>query len=469
MAIRPFYWARSIERVHIAILDMFDNIVVRRRYFEDNRLSTANEVPPGTLVDDNGYYKVVPVPLYTHFAKSYASYVYTTQNDPQQGKSFTPSIGIRLTGISRNLEEQPPPTRQRKTFNDKSNTYTIDMQPIAYIFRYELAVYTELFEDTAQILENIYPYFNTWRTARIKEWLNPDLPDAERDIKVQLNDSNMNFNDGESLGNKRSIEVVIPLEAKAFIYRMPSSANMIESVEYANYIGNIKDRSSVTRGYKPLRAYSHITNNNNYSGGNVGYLYSGYSGINGDAYYSGYSGYTCEYSGYNGYSGIDLSHLLSTTYSGYSHYDNGYSGIIPIPHYTKESNNFDGAILVHTEKVNDWTNKHASVDSYSSQSYRMLVPSGSIIAATSIKVIRGYDGTSGASANIQISPVNDQNSYSSLQSLYNINGLTAPIYINNPINTYVPEDSYITINFDSGDSNIEGLITAYISWLTKDG
>ena len=99
----------------------------------------------------------------------------------------------------------------------------------------------------------------------------------------------------------------------------------------------------------------------------------------------------------------------------------------------------------------------------------MLVPSGSIIAATSIKVIRGYDGTSGASANIQISPVNDQNSYSSLQSLYNINGLTAPIYINNPINTYVPEDSYITINFDSGDSNIEGLITAYISWLTKDG
>ena len=137
MSVRPFYWARSIERVHVGLLDMFDDITIRRRYGSDS--------PSGALQDENGAYKLIPVPLYTHFSNNYANWVYTTQNTPQQGKSFTPSMGIRLVSIGRNISEQPPPTRSRAIYNHKDGQTIPDLQPISYIFSYELSIYTELF------------------------------------------------------------------------------------------------------------------------------------------------------------------------------------------------------------------------------------------------------------------------------------------------------------------------------------
>lgn len=483
MAIRPYYWARSIERIHIGVLDMFDDIIVRRRYFNEGALATSADVPlgePGVGYDENGYYKMLPVPLYSHFAKDYANWVYTTQNDPQQGKSFCPSIGVRFMGFSRNLAEQPPPTKSRAIYNHKNGEYIVDMQPTAYIFRYELSIYTELFEDQCQILENIYPYYSTWRSVRLKEWLRSDINEVERDVIVNVEDPNITPSEENSLGQKRSFQTIIPLNVKGVMYKMPSTANIIETIEYTNYMNETKDRRQVTRGYRPFSSidgplsasvgYFGVDLNHMSPSAYGGYTYySGYSGVNSSTYYSGYSslepnsasgGYSyiaAQGTYYNGHSGSD-----NTFYEGYS---GGYSGYVPHHNYTSTGNSLDGSILIHTEEMNKWNSNSMSFGPASRASYMLPLSAGSVIAATSIRIMKEFNATSGMSfVNIDVYPVNNVSSIYNVQRVSNLDRI---MYINNPINYIVQDDSIMEITFSSNNNNDTGIALAYISWLDK--
>ena len=116
------------------------------------------------------------------------------------------------------------------------------------------------------------PYYVTTRSVRLKEWLRQSIDDIERDIIIELGDPSIQFNEENTLGQKRHIISTIPITAKGFLYKQPTEAAVIESIQYTNYINYAKDYESTSRGYMPYSA--------------LGPEYSGIDGYSGIDYQS---------------------------------------------------------------------------------------------------------------------------------------------------------------------------------------
>lgn len=266
MAVRPYYQPDAIKRVMVALLDMFDNIEVRRRYAPG--FDPANyDGDDAVMLDDKGYYKPIHVPIMTHFSESFANTVMNHQ-DYKQG-TLTPCMGLRLNGISRD-SDQTTTSKIRKVYDEKSRSYLRDVNPTSVIMSFTLSVYAETMDDITQLFENIFTYYRPWRVLRIKEFSDTNISEIERDVRVEMSDPSFDFSEENGPGVARHIVVSFPLKARAVLWPPMHKSELITSA-----LVNFKVNS---RSYGSVKADSYDA----YSGSSTGY--SGFSGLSAGQY-----------------------------------------------------------------------------------------------------------------------------------------------------------------------------------------
>lgn len=178
----PYYFVRTQEKVEIALLDMFNNIVVNK-YNDITRTS---------------YSKTIRVPIVINQDKNFANWF---RNVEEKKKTMPiPIGGLRFVSKEPNNENRTQSTYARQIFSKATEKWIQDIQPTPYRLIYELEFLTDNLSDYHQITENIVPYFNTSRTLRIKEF--DFAPDIERKIVVFLAGTTETFEDELEAGSK---------------------------------------------------------------------------------------------------------------------------------------------------------------------------------------------------------------------------------------------------------------------------
>jgi hypothetical protein len=162
----PFYYVREIEKLLVAIYDMFDNLRVNK-YTDMLRTEYAN---------------TVRVRLITHYSDDFANWLSSTMS--KQQLQVLPVAGLRFVSTSKDDSNLVQPTYAREIYSRRNDFWIRDIQPKPTVFRFELTVLSSNFSDFAQLKENIEPYFNDYRTVRIKEF--DFAPEIERPIPIFL-------------------------------------------------------------------------------------------------------------------------------------------------------------------------------------------------------------------------------------------------------------------------------------------
>lgn len=172
---RPFYYVRTIEKILIGLIDMFNNMYVNK-YDDMNRTT---------------YSRSVKIPIITHNNANFTNFWSSTQYK-QQTVPY-PIGAIRFVSNSPDSSNRPQPTYAREIFSRSADRWIRDIQPTPYTFNFELQFQADNISDIFQIKENIEPYFNEYRTIVIKEWdFAPEIP---RPVVVVINSNTTEMNE----------------------------------------------------------------------------------------------------------------------------------------------------------------------------------------------------------------------------------------------------------------------------------
>lgn len=219
-----FYYVRTLERVQIALLDMFNDIAVNK-YSDINRKNVV---------------KTIKVPLVTHFDKNFANWY---QNQSAKKRTMPlPILGLRFKGLTPNTQGRTQPTYARNVFSKATDKWIHDIQPTPYYSNYSLSLLCDNLSDLGQVIENILPYFNPHRFLRIKEfdW----VPDLERKIQVEIVGNNIEFQDElQNNSSHRYIKFDIDLRCEIELYRAFELAELIKYAEINLETSDIIDKS----------------------------------------------------------------------------------------------------------------------------------------------------------------------------------------------------------------------------------
>lgn len=150
----------------IALLDVFNNLRVNK-YTDLSRTT---------------YDRTVNVPIVTHSSANFANWLSTTSTKQQLMQ--VPIAGLRYTGNAPDDSHRTQPTYARAIYYPQEDFWIRDIQPTPYVFRFELELLSDNLSDFFQLKENIEPYFNTYRTLRIKEF--DFAPEIERQIPFTI-------------------------------------------------------------------------------------------------------------------------------------------------------------------------------------------------------------------------------------------------------------------------------------------
>lgn len=201
-----------MEKVEIALLDMFNNLKVNK-YSDSSRTEST---------------RTLRVPIVTHFDKSFANWYsnacYKTKPLP------LPIGGLRFERKELNDRNRTQTTHCRNIFSNATDRWLQDIQPTPYYLHYTLEFLMDSKSDFGQITENIIPYFNTFRTLRIKEW--DFAPDIERKIPVYLTPAQDEFKDELEAGSgHRYINTKFNLRVEVDFYRPFECPEIIKYAE----------------------------------------------------------------------------------------------------------------------------------------------------------------------------------------------------------------------------------------------
>lgn len=197
----PFYYVREIEKLLVAIYDMFDNLRVNK-YTDMNRTEYAD---------------TVRVKLVTHYSDDFANWLSSTMS--KQQLQVLPVAGLRFTGTSKDDSNLVQPTYAREIYSRRNDFWIRDIQPKPTVFRFELTVLSNNFSDFAQLKENIEPYFNDYRTVRLKEF--DFAPEIEQPVPIFLAGVNDSLEDEtDNTGSKfQQYKTTYQLEAHGLMHK----------------------------------------------------------------------------------------------------------------------------------------------------------------------------------------------------------------------------------------------------------
>ena len=210
---RPFYYVRTIEKILIGLIDMFNNMYVNK--YDDMYRTT--------------YSRSAKIPIITHNNANFTNFWSSTQY-----KQLTvpyPIGSIRFVSNSPDSSNRPQPTYAREIFCRSADRWLRDIQPTPHVFHFELQFQADNISDIFQIKENIEPYFNEYRTIVIKEWdFAPEIP---RPIQVVINSNTTELNEDvtDSDAQQQIFKVTYPIDCYGVYHRPYETPEMIKYAE----------------------------------------------------------------------------------------------------------------------------------------------------------------------------------------------------------------------------------------------
>lgn len=215
-----FYYVRATRRVLIGFLDFFNKIKV---YNYDTSGNVAN---------------IIDVALkYGPSEKYHLFNIQTEANKKYYVK--LPAILVSIDGMSYNSSRATSVNEQRSFFNDAFEDSTPDdfwedVVPTPYDIDFTVEIKTESIDHLFQIMENILPYFNPSNHLRLKEF---DFLNLERNIKVQLKSSSIDYPKEMGEEETRYFNGVLNFTAEAYLYRPIDEGKIIKFIK-TRYIYN---------------------------------------------------------------------------------------------------------------------------------------------------------------------------------------------------------------------------------------
>lgn len=207
---RPFYYVRTIEKILIGLIDMFNNMYVNK-YDDMNRTT---------------YSRSAKIPIITHNNANFTNFWSSTQYKQQ---TIPYPIGaIRFVSNAPDAGNRPQPTYAREIFSRSAERWIRDIQPTPYTFNFELQFQADNISDIFQIKENIEPYFNEYRTIVIKEWdFAPEIP---RPVVVVINSNTTELNEeiSDSDAQQQVYKVTYPITCYGVYHRPYETPEMIK-------------------------------------------------------------------------------------------------------------------------------------------------------------------------------------------------------------------------------------------------
>ena len=216
-----YYYPETIRGITVALLDVFNDIEVRRR-------------------DDNGdVAKTFKLPITFGPAEKYH---YLRDEDGQQKRYYLqlPRLALALTGFNYSSDRSTGVNENRYFFNEElglelSSRFTKDAQPTPYDLTFTLYIRTESMDDFSQVIEQILPYFNPALHLRVKEFTGMNI---ERNLKVTLDGVSPEFLDVQEENSKRYINGTINLTVNAYMYRPISDSAIIKEIQSRYFVNN---------------------------------------------------------------------------------------------------------------------------------------------------------------------------------------------------------------------------------------
>ena len=223
----PTFNVHTIQKVEIALLDMFNDLTVNKY----------------TDITRKTYTKTVNVPIFIHADKNFANH--WRNSTKEKIPMPLPSGGLKFKGISPNNANRTQTTYGRNIFSKATQQWISDIQPTPFILSYELEFITDNRGDWGQLIENTIPYFNVHRSLRIKEF--DFAPDIESKINVKLDNISTIFEDEiESNSSKhRFMRIVLDLKCEVDLFRPFQIPEVIKYAEMNVNIGEFMHKHQV--------------------------------------------------------------------------------------------------------------------------------------------------------------------------------------------------------------------------------
>jgi hypothetical protein len=222
-----YYYPETIRGITVALLDVFNNIQVKRR--DDNGVVAKSFVLPITFGPAEKYH-------------------YLRDEDGQEKRYYLqlPRLAMSLTGFNYSSDRAVGINENRYFFDEdigieNSTQFTKDFQPTPYDLTFTLYIRTESMDDFSQVVEQILPYFNPSLHLRVKEFTGLNI---ERNLRVTLDGVSPEFLDVQEENSKRYINGTINLTVNAYMYRPTTNFAIIKEIQSRYYVNEFLTTSA---------------------------------------------------------------------------------------------------------------------------------------------------------------------------------------------------------------------------------
>lgn len=225
-----YYGAMVIKNVTIALLDMFNDMIVTKYDSSATVVETKN----------------VPIqwgPIEKEHRDRLENHYFDTSGNEIGDRFYLtiPRMSLLMTGISYNPDRAYGVNEWRYWFLETlelsgssiQNMFS-DYQPTPYDLNFELHIRADRMDYFSQILENILPYFNPKLYLRVKEF---SFLNVERDLPVKLDSVIPDIRDELNETEMRQCNATLSLTVEAFMYRPFTESGMIHIINSRYYIG----------------------------------------------------------------------------------------------------------------------------------------------------------------------------------------------------------------------------------------
>lgn len=204
MGHRPFIVGNSIWLTTVAFMQLFNDIEVR------NFNSRYN---------DEDYDKALKVDVTLDMKERiYLKLLEGGHKALEQSDTRLPRISIQLDAINPRQQDYTGKEVPR-TLKRGADNLDRDIQPYPVTIDYTVGIWCKYFEDYAQILENIIPWFDPYTTVGVKE-RNLGI---ERELKVQLTGVNQSSNFVMQGTDQRIIRGEMNFTVESWMYKVRNS------------------------------------------------------------------------------------------------------------------------------------------------------------------------------------------------------------------------------------------------------
>jgi len=235
---KTFYYPRTIRNVTVALMDMFNDIIVYK-YTSSGTSADVYNVPISFGPMEKEHMQRIEDHEYIASANDINGY---KQVEPYGQRYWisTPRMALVMNGIAYNADRAYGVNEWREWFAetlvDGTNVDEVlrDYQPTPWDINYTLHIMVDSMDYFSQIMENILPYFNPALFLRVKEF---SFLNVERDLKVTMPGVVPEFVSSEiSDDERRYINATLDLTVESWMYRPFEYSKIIKVINSKYFV-----------------------------------------------------------------------------------------------------------------------------------------------------------------------------------------------------------------------------------------